>query len=68
MTPRPGGPVRPHVAVLPGPRLDRPKRHALLEIVLIARWAGIGGADSRVAIERCGQAKRPGLATVLAWP
>jgi DDE_Tnp_1-associated len=37
-----------HLALLPDPRIDRPKRHLLLDIVVMAVCAVIGGADTWV--------------------
>ena len=49
-----------HLSQIEDPRIDRTKRHQLLDIIVIAVCAVICGADDWVAIERFGQAK-------LAW-
>lgn len=60
--------LQEHVADLPDPRIDRTKRHALLDIITITICAVICNADSWVDIERFGQAKLPWLRTFLALP
>jgi len=57
-----------HFEVLDDPRVERAKRHALLDIVTIALCAVICGADGWVEIEECGQAKQDWCATFLALP
>lgn len=57
-----------HFADLPDPRLDRTKRHSLLDIVTIALCAVICGADSWVDVEVFGRAKEAWLRTFLALP
>jgi predicted transposase YbfD/YdcC len=64
-----GGPrLRDHFAALPDPRIDRTKRHQLLDIVTIAICAVLCGADSWVDVELFGQAKLEWLRTFLALP
>ena len=46
-----------HFAELEDPRLDRTRAHDLLDIVLVAVCAILGGADSWVAVEVFGNAK-----------
>jgi predicted transposase YbfD/YdcC len=48
----------PYFASLPDPRIDRTKRHTLLDIVLLALCATLGGANGWADIERFGKAKR----------
>src|ERR687893_158779 len=60
--------IRDHFAGLADPRIDRTKRHALLDIVTIALCAVICGADSWVDVELFGQAKEAWLRTFLALP
>jgi len=60
--------VRPYFADLPDPRVERTKRHALLDIVTIALCAVICGADSWVEIAQFGQTKEAWLRTFLALP
>ena len=55
-------------ADLPDPRIERTKRHQLLDIITIAICAVICGADSWTDIELFGQAKLPWLRTFLALP
>lgn len=50
------------------PRIDRAKRHTLLDIVTIVLCAVTCGADSWVEVERFGRAKRSWLQTFLALP
>lgn len=68
MSPLPSRSLRDHFADLPDPRMERTKRHELLDIVTIAICAVICNADSWVDIERFGQAKLPWLRTFLALP
>jgi predicted transposase YbfD/YdcC len=49
--------VTHHFAALEDPRLDRSKAHQLLDIVVVALCAILGGADSWVAVEVFGNAK-----------
>lgn len=57
-----------HFATLDDPRIDRTKRHALLDIVAIALCGVLCGADSWVEIEQFGQAKLAWLRTFLRVP
>ena len=63
-----GPSLRAHFAALPDPRLDRTKRHQLLDILTIAICAVICGADSWVDVELFGHAKLTWLRTFLALP
>jgi len=49
--------LRSHFATLPDPRVDRAKRHDLLDIVAVALCAVICGADTWVDVARFGTAK-----------
>lgn len=60
--------VRPYFANLPDPRIDRSKRHLLLDIVTIALCAVLCGADNWVEIARFGQTKEAWLRRFLALP
>ena len=60
--------LRDHFADLPDPRIDRTKRHGLLDIVTIALCAVICGADSWVDVALFGHAKEAWLRTFLALP
>lgn len=53
----PAASLRDHVAALEDPRVERTKRHHLLDILTIAVCAVICGADSWVEIEAFGTAK-----------
>ena len=53
---------------IPDPRVERTRAHQLLDIIAIALFAVLSGADSWVAIETYGNAKRHWLATFLALP
>ncbi len=64
----PLGGLRTRFAPLADPRLDRTKRHQLLDIIVIAVCAVICGADSWVEIEEFGNAKLAWLRTFLALP
>src|SRR5262245_44800627 len=57
-----------HFADLPDPRVERTKRHQLLDILTIAVCAVIGGADSWVDIELYGRSKEGWLRTFLSLP
>lgn len=50
------------------PRVERTRAHQLLDIIAIALFAVLAGADSWVAIEAYGNAKLPWLETFLALP
>jgi predicted transposase YbfD/YdcC len=54
-----------HFAALDDPRVERTKRHRLLDIVTIALCAVICGADNWVEIEEFGKAKEAWFATFL---
>ena len=60
--------LRSHFAALPDPRVDRAKRHDLLDIVAVALCAVICGADTWVDVARFGTAKTAWLRTFLALP
>lgn len=53
---------------LPDPRLERRKRHLLLDILAIAVCAVIAGADGWTDIEQFGRAKEQWFRTFLALP
>lgn len=60
--------IADHFAVMEDPRIDRTKRHKLIDIITIAMCAVICGADSWVAIETYGCAKYESLKTFLELP
>jgi len=53
---------------LPDPRIDRCKRHQLIDIIVIGICAVICGADSFVEMEEFGRAKRDWFETFLDLP
>lgn len=57
-----------HFVEVDDPRIDRTKRHHLLDIIVIAVCAVICGADDWVAIERFGQAKLEWFKSFLELP
>jgi predicted transposase YbfD/YdcC len=60
--------IRDHFATLPDPRIDRTRRHELLDIITIAVCAVLCGADSWVEVEEFGKAKLPWLRSFLPLP
>lgn len=60
--------IQTHFAALEDPRIDRTRRHALLDIVVIALCAVICGAEGWVDIADYGVAKYDWLKTFLALP
>lgn len=57
-----------HFAELPDPRVERAKRHALLDMLAIAVCAVICGADTWVDVAEFGRSKERWLRTFLALP
>src|SRR3982751_4188124 len=57
-----------HFRSLEDPRVERTRRHQLLDIVAIAICAVLCGADTWVDIAAFGHAKRDWLASFLALP
>src|SRR5215212_9043914 len=57
-----------HFADLPDPRLDRSRRHNLVDIIFITLCAVLCGANDLVAIEKFGRTKRRWLAKYLELP
>lgn len=64
----PGRGLRDHFDNLPDPRIERAKRHGLLDIVTITVCAVICGADTWVAVEAFGKRKHACLRTFLDLP
>jgi predicted transposase YbfD/YdcC len=60
--------IHDHFGDLPDPRIDRTKRHALLDIVTIAVCAVICGAESWVEIAEFGRAKQRWFQRFLSLP
>ena len=57
-----------HFADIVDPRVNRTKRHLLLDIIVIAICGVICGADGWVAVETFGKAKEAWLRTFLELP
>jgi predicted transposase YbfD/YdcC len=68
MTDEPSCRIRDCFEQVQDPRVDRGKRHQLLDIITIALCGVICGADSWVEIEEFGQAKLKWLRTFLELP
>ena len=62
------GSIKKHFGKIKDPRVDRTKRHLLLDIILIAICGIISGADSWVDIEMYGKSKEEWLKTFLPLP
>jgi predicted transposase YbfD/YdcC len=62
------GSIKKHFGKIKDPRVDRTKRHLLLDIILIAICGIICGADSWVDIEMFGKSKEEWLKTFLPLP
>ena len=60
--------IESHFANLTDPRIDRTKKHKLLDIIVIAICATICGADGFVAVQAFGKAKFDWFATFLQLP
>jgi predicted transposase YbfD/YdcC len=58
----------PYFADLPDPRIDRSKEHDLLDILILALCATLGGANGWADIERFGKAKLDFFRQFLALP
>src|SRR5262245_55398661 len=57
-----------HFADLPDPRIDRTKKHLLIDILAISLCATIAGADSFEEVERFGNSKLDWLKRFLSLP
>jgi predicted transposase YbfD/YdcC len=68
MNPQPTIALADHFADLPDPRVERARRHELLDIITITICAVISGADSFNAIALYGRAKEEWLKTFLRLP
>jgi predicted transposase YbfD/YdcC len=60
--------IHEHFASLRDPRVERRKRHLLMDVVIIALLAVIAGADGWEDIEDFGELRRTWLATFLRLP
>ncbi|MGH6638911.1 MAG: ISAs1 family transposase [Polaromonas sp.] len=57
-----------HLKKVPDPRVKRSRRHELMDILVIALRATMGGADDWVEVVQFGQAKQEWFATFLELP
>jgi predicted transposase YbfD/YdcC len=57
-----------HFAGLPDPRIDRTKKHPLVDVLAVALCATIAGADSFEEVERFGKSKEAWLRRFLELP
>lgn len=57
-----------HFSTIEDPRIDRTKRHKLIDILVIAMAAILSGADNWVEVEAFGKAKQAWLSTFLEIP
>lgn len=57
-----------YFATVEGPRIERTKNHALLDIMIIAICAVVYGADGWVDVEEFGKTKRAWLERFLELP
>lgn len=57
-----------HLKKVPDPRVERGRRHKLMDLLVIALCATLGGADDWVEIVQFGQAKKDWFATFLELP
>jgi predicted transposase YbfD/YdcC len=60
--------LKNHFSSLNDPRIERTKKHKLLDIIIIAICGTICGADGWVEIEQFGKAKEAWLKTILELP
>jgi len=65
---KPKGKLSEHFDEIEDPRIERTKRHKLIDILTIAILAVICGADSWVGMESFGQAKQTWLKRILELP
>src|SRR5512143_3469391 len=68
MTKKPVGALVASFQNLPDPRIDRTKRHVLIDIVTIAICAVICGADGWTEVEAFGKIKKQWLKRFLKLP
>ena len=57
-----------HLRQMPDPRIKRTRRHDLMDILVIALCAVIGGADNWVDVVQFGKAKKEWFAAFLKLP
>lgn len=68
MSSEPSGSIAQHFGQVVDPRIERSKRHQLMDILTLAICAVIGGADDWVEIEQFGNAKLDWFRTFLPLP
>ena len=68
MTQGTGTSLMEHLRQVPDPRMERTRRHELMDLLVIALCAVIGGADNWVDVEQFGKAKKEWFATFLKLP
>ena len=68
MTETPGTSLMEHLRQVPDPRVERTRRHELMDLLVIALCAVIGGADNWVDVVQFGKAKKEWFATFLKLP
>ena len=68
MTESTGTSLLEHLRRVPDPRVKRTRHHELMDILVIALCATIGGADDWVQIVQFGKAKQEWFATFLELP
>lgn len=68
MSGRTGSSLIEHLKKVPDPRVKRSRRHELMDILVIALCATIGGADDWVEVVQFAQAKKAWFATFLELP
>lgn len=68
MDPAPLSSIHAYFADLPDPRVDRTKRHDLMEVLAVALCAVICGADSWVQVELFGRSKEAFFRSFLGLP
>ncbi|WP_165773329.1 transposase family protein [Zooshikella ganghwensis] len=59
--------IADHFSHLDDPRVERHRRHTLVDIITITICAALCGADDWVAIERFGKAKEAWFQGFLEW-
>ena len=60
--------IQAHFSVLPDPRIDRRRRHKLLDILVIALCAGLCGIDDFAGVELFARLKKDWFSTFLELP
>lgn len=63
-----GASLMEHLRQVPDPRIERTRRHELMDLLVIALCAVIGGANSWVEVVQFGKAKQAWFATFLKLP